>query len=629
MNLDKSVYNITTTPLLAGQEWVGGWEFMDKGDIQINAFADKECKLYIHTKPFEDEETYTSFPPTGYTLNGVSPLYRVAQVGRRQVRVKLVNTSGENCTVTWVHTSFGFLRQPNAPLNTTMVEDADAIVTRSVLVGQSPNGNYQNIPSTQDGSLNVAITSPMTVFGELLTGNNIPVVQVSGVHGHDTNMIVERVVGTGAAIGSSYNDISATSGTSPTGTASFLTKDVIVYKPGQGSSALFTARFGTPQPNSIMFAGLVNGSDQFGFGFNGTTFGIFVRHWGSFEIQELTITSGASGATNATIVLNSVSYTVPLTIGTTVTNAREIAASLNSQTTMWICTQVDNKVLIRSSFAMTTSGTFSFTHATAVASFSEKSVGLNITEEPFIPITSFNNDDISSWINPVNGNVFKIDYRFLGYGDVDFYIAYPNTSRLTLIHTYHYLNGNTRTNANNPTFAIGYTTVNRGNTTPITIYGASMCGFNQGTLRTLRYVGSFSYSKLVSTEQVIFCIKMNSIFNNRVVGGVINLSSFSVSTDSNKGAIFRIRLNPVIGGAQNYTYYNSANSLALLDVAGTTVSNGEVLRTITIGAYQSRDLSFKDFEIKVSPLDVLVITAEVTSGAASTMTAAATWDEDK
>jgi hypothetical protein len=89
-------------------------------------------------------------------------------------------------------------------------------------------------------------------------------------------------------------------------------------------------------------------------------------------------------------------------------------------------------------------------------------------------------------------------------------------------------------------------------------------------------------------------------------------------------------LNPTsIGGTTNYTYVDQSSSIVVYDVAGTTVTGGKVLRTVTVGNGGSRDIQFNLGDIELLPNDVLVVTGQVTSGASSALTAAITWKEDK
>lgn len=76
MNLDKSVYNITTTPLPAGGEWVGGWEFMDKPSVAVSAKTDKAAIVYFEFS--NDQVNVDVFPTLGYSLVPDVHLFRSA-----------------------------------------------------------------------------------------------------------------------------------------------------------------------------------------------------------------------------------------------------------------------------------------------------------------------------------------------------------------------------------------------------------------------------------------------------------------------------------------------------------------------------------------------------------------------
>jgi hypothetical protein len=126
----------------------------------------------------------------------------------------------------------------------------------------------------------------------------------------------------------------------------------------------------------------------------------------------------------------------------------------------------------------------------------------------------------------------------------------------------------------------------------------------------------------------MFQLKALDVLDGKVSLSDVILQSISVSTDSTKGAIFKLYLNPTVAGSPVFNFIEENYSVAAVDVAGTTVSGGRLLDTITIGAAQSRDKDLTNYNIKLLPNDTLVITAQVASGAASTMVAGVSWKED-
>jgi len=221
---------------------------------------------------------------------------------------------------------------------------------------------------------------PLASFGEVRTSELTPVIQATAIYGLSGKMRTS-VSGAGAAASyNSQNEFTVASGTSSTGTATIFSKSSIPFRPGQGTVCMFSARFSTPVASTVQFAGMTNATDGVVIGYSGTTFGLFYRRHGSQEIQRIEVTGAAGAATNATITINGTAYTVPLTVTTVAGNAAEIAASLTTQIPSWIFNQVGAYVYARSLVSAVFAGAFSFTHATATATFTQVAAGVAVTE---------------------------------------------------------------------------------------------------------------------------------------------------------------------------------------------------------------------------------------------------------
>jgi hypothetical protein len=156
-----------------------------------------------------------------------------------------------------------------------------------------------------------------TAFGETSVAEPTPVIQISAQYG-----LIDEVMEIVSAGGTTFNGDSlfnVSSGTNPLGLASLNTNKQLSYKPGQGALARFTALFSPWAANSLQAAGLINSEDAFAFGYFDTVgaesdkFGVIYSKGGKTERQELTITTAATGAENATVTVNGTPYTVPLT----------------------------------------------------------------------------------------------------------------------------------------------------------------------------------------------------------------------------------------------------------------------------------------------------------------------------
>lgn len=116
------------------------------------------------------------------------------------------------------------------------------------------------------------------------------------------------------------------------------------------------------------------------------------------EVRTLTVTTKSTGATNATVVLNGVSFTVPLTddtAGTTTTTADTIRAF---SFTGWTVTGATNNVIFTATTSGPKNGAFSLTHATAVGTFAVTTSAAKVTDAT---IASGLNTYFGQWLTSV------------------------------------------------------------------------------------------------------------------------------------------------------------------------------------------------------------------------------------
>lgn len=131
-----------------------------------------------------------------------------------------------------------------------------------------------------------------TGFGELATAETTPEVQISAVNGLRED-VQQVFAGTGAGITETDGNYEVTTGTDPFGFASLLTRRPATYRNGQGLIARYTALFPSNAANNIQVAGMINSEDAWGFGYNGTEYGLVRAYGGVNEYQLLAVSAGA------------------------------------------------------------------------------------------------------------------------------------------------------------------------------------------------------------------------------------------------------------------------------------------------------------------------------------------------
>lgn len=482
-------------------------------------------------------------------------------------------------------------------------------------------GTLQPGNGSNGGSAEESGSNSVTAFGEQRVARLLPVFQHSAAYNYiPSNM--ETFNATGGTVGAADGEFVATTGTSIGGYGVIRSKRALKYKAGQGALARFTARFSEGVANSLQFAGFFTSIDALAFGYDGTSFGVLRQHHGALEVQELQITGAAGGSENATVTIDGIGYTVPLTSGTVQHNAFEIEQYLTANAAGWNFQQNDDKVIMIATSDGDKAGTFSFSSSTATASFTEIMAGALKTSEWF-PMADWNGED-ASILDPQKGNVYEVNFQYLGYGAITFSIENPATGKFIPVHTIRYANNNTRPSLSNPSMKVGIVAASLGSTTDLTVATGSLACFNEGesVLTNGKFAKDNSKSGISTTPTNILTIRNRLSFHGIANQGDLILRQLSSFTDSNKGASIDVYLNPTLGGETNYQYEDENNSIAEYDTSGTTITGG-----ILIASTQAGDvIDLGDYAIV--PGDIITIAGNVNSGAASEVTVSLNWRED-
>lgn len=452
-----------------------------------------------------------------------------------------------------------------------------------------------------------------TAFGELSVAEPTPEVQISAVNGLRGD-VQQIFAGTGAGVDVNGNNYECTSGTSPIGFASILSQRFCNYRNGQGLLARFTMLFPANAANSIQLAGLINGENAFCFGYNGTSFGVVRAYNGVLELQKLQVTTPAGGAENATVTVAGVGYTVPLTAGTVNHNALEIATSLTAQVANYTFTANQDTVtaLCAVPFAQ---GAFAFTSGTAVAAWSQISAGAAPTYD-WIPQANWTHPP--TWaLDPTKGNVAQIKLQYLGYGGIKFYLENPETTEFDLVHIYDYANQHTTPSVTDPSFRVGWAVQNLGNTTSLTVKGASAAGFVEG--KKVFDEGptplSHEISGLSTTRQHILSIRNRSEVAGHANRVTLYPKWLVLSAAHNKTVIFHIDIGLTFSSDVIFDYYDEANSAVEYSTSASGVSaDGTEVLTVRVRGTTPLRLPLKDILPVILPRQTVSITAETSSG---------------
>jgi hypothetical protein len=171
-------------------------------------------------------------------------------------------------------------------------------------------------------------------------------------------------------------------------------------------------------------------------------------------------------------------------------------------------------------------------------------------------------------MSPQSGNVFQIDYQYLGFGNANFSIEDPNTGYLTPFHRIKNANARTTPVLKNPNLSCLATSANiAGGTTSKTLKTVSMATFIEGSVVKLdpKYAKSFSFAAVNEANFTpLALLKANRVFNGQSCFGefdILRLAASNTTTASGKTLTVGFFINAEIGGEVIYEYVNEQNSV--------------------------------------------------------------------
>jgi len=266
----------------------------------------------------------------------------------------------------------------------------------------------------------------------------------------------------------------------------------------------------------------------------------------------------------------------------------------------------------------------------------------NAGVDTFIPQADWNIDPLDGTgpsgitLAPQNGNVFRVQYLWHGFGPILFYVLADAVS-FQLVHEILWANSNLVPSLSNPTIPLRASVVNAGNATNLTLKTASMGIYNEGydgkgDWPLIASIGSFGNSKTgISAETSVLTIRNKA---TNVLGGtntnMVRVQVPRVSLVAAAGAtLFRLLLNATLGGTPSFSDWSTLESVIEIDTAGTTTAGtpqgNERFRYFDpsgTGTPQSFDLSA--LNIVLNPGDTLTVAA---SGSAVNPNVSLQWQE--
>lgn len=230
------------------------------------------------------------------------------------------------------------------------------------------------------------------------------------------------------------------------------------------------------------------------------------------------------------------------------------------------------------------------------------------------------------------GNVFRINFQWLGFGAINFFIEEASTGRFLPVHRISYANQNSSPTVHDPSFPMYIESANTTNTTNLSVQTACFAAMLEGKRSILSNPFSEDNTKSISSNTLItsvITIRNKTTFQGLTHYIPVFLTSINVcSTGQRTGIIYLIR-GATLGGTPAYTDVNTANSVIEVDTTGTTVTGGIQYLCIPIEAGGSQSFDLNNLNIFLEPGQTITVGCRLATSGTNEVTASLTWVEDR
>ena len=489
-------------------------------------------------------------------------------------------------------------------------------------------------------AVTATLTSPVTAFGELLTAQITPVVQMDAVNGARPKLIVVREEGTGAAGDDDQGQFEVRTGVGAPSLAMLRSRRRVRYRPGQGVVGEFTAIFDDHRSGVEQVAGLYNSTTALGFGLDGVTDTLAILHrtGGEVHCEKVTITAPSGGGT-VTLTLDGVAYAIPVTSTADVhVNAYEIAEWMadTANQIAWSAASVEGVVTLLAVDTGVRSGAYSISSTgTLTATMVMSRAGLADIDH-WVPQAEWNLDTMDgagpsgAAMDRRLGNIFKIDLQYLGYGGILFSVEDRVSARWVPVHMLRFASTRLFPTLRQPSFATAWWVRAGVAGTDVVVLGASAMGGVQGLVVPAGPPdgAASSVAGVGVALTSIIAIRVKTSFRCRALQNEVRPLLATAAIEGSKNGTVRLLVNPTFSAPPLWEDHDPGSGFVDVAAGGQAIATAgrEIAPTVLAGGTGvAVDLGAMDTYLQAG--DVLCVACEI-NGPGSDVSAAITWRDD-
>lgn len=622
-----SQLNSFNETLSVSEDKLGTWEQISKyATITILASITNSQNATLYAQFSTDASTVTRNLQlsSGTDTNlGLHELIVVAKYFRIRV---LDAGGGAAIDIQTIYNKNAKIAMPTSRLNQIINAYTDVLNTRAIIVAADSNNNYGNLQRDDESSLLVSISNPVGPFGTLISDKLYGTIQRKFVYG--TNSYLDTIIEyNGASSSTTTGELICSTSTTTSSILQYTSNEILRYQPGQGVIIRFTARFGTPVASTSAIIGIGTPSNGLFVGYNGENFGFLRRTNGIQEIRKLQITSGADGNGGTfTITLNGTTSSA-ITVNASdsigeVVKAIYDADIFDTISGGWQKYMYGDCIYFVAIDTETRGGSYSLNDVNSgVAGTFSQSLAASSPTDSWVTQTAWNSDNGDNTgtlptLDFTKGNVFQINYQWLGYGLISLQIENSTTGKFVNCHKISYANNETSPSLRNPDLPFMIECNNKNTTSNIQIMCASFASFTIGEPGKANTTPNSIIHEFSSSTIGILALRYDIISNSIQNRNTFNIIGLTFGNESNnKVAKFEVIKNcGLVGSVTSWT--SVSNSLISYNVEATDYTGGQRIFSNLVGPTNSivRDL-YDKHEIIIHSGEILIIKGSISSSA--------------
>jgi hypothetical protein len=295
-----SVFNVSTLPLLAAGVYTGLWEDASRfSSLTVSVLTNQASAAQGLVLQFGNNSQQVDITKTYTVAASVATIQSLPVVGRW---VRVVYTNGATA-----QTSFNLqLKYSLCPVNTvadglSSIDDtSSATLSRALTMARTDVGTYTHVRADEDKRIRVRTSAESAVFS---TDGYVPIVQATYTYSINSDTNSTALV-TGGSVTQSTSCALVSTSAAAASSATLSSRRYVGCGAGRGVRVLVSVAFAAGAAGSVQIAGIGTSENGLFVGYNGTAFGVLVRSnsvdtWTAataFNVDRLN-GAGASGIT--------------------------------------------------------------------------------------------------------------------------------------------------------------------------------------------------------------------------------------------------------------------------------------------------------------------------------------------